>query len=170
MKNEYTLFENEPTMETELKDPQSSLLAARNQQMETMTEKDPIPAPVFQSDIPEMDENAPTYEKTEIFPDVTAYFHGDELAASVWIDKYALKNKEGKLVERTPDDMHRRLAREFARIERHYPNPMSEDQIFELLRDFRYIMGSRRRRVRRNRSTRTARTGRLRCVPTMPVR
>ena len=140
MKNEYTLFENEPEAVTETQKIESSLLAARNLQMETMTETEPISAPVFQSDIPEMDENAQTYEKKEIFPDVTAYFHGDELAASVWIDKYALKNKEGKLVERTPDDMHRRIAREFARIERHYPNPMSEDQIFELLRDFKYII------------------------------
>ena len=142
MKNEYTLFENEPLTEMEQKNAESSLLAARNQQMENMTENEQVSTPVFQigSDIPEMDENAQTYEKKEIFPDVTAYFHGDELAASVWIDKYALKNKEGKLVERTPDDMHRRLAREFARIERHYPNPMSEDKIFELLRDFKYII------------------------------
>ena len=142
MKNEYTLFENEPEAVTETQKTESSLLAARNLQMENMTEDKSVSTSAFQlgSDIPEMDENAQTYEKTEIFEDVTAYFHGDQLAASVWIDKYALKNKEGKLVERTPDDMHRRLAREFARIERHYPNPMSEDQIFELLRDFRYII------------------------------
>ena len=110
MKNEYTLFENEPLTEMEQKDAESSLLAARNQQMENMTENEQVSTPVFQfgSDIPEMDENAQTYEKKEIFADVTAYFHGDELAASVWIDKYALKNREGKLVEHTPDDMHRR--------------------------------------------------------------
>ncbi|MBO4645970.1 MAG: adenosylcobalamin-dependent ribonucleoside-diphosphate reductase [Bacteroidales bacterium] len=81
-----------------------------------------------------------TYEKKEIFQDVVDYFHGDQLAASVWVDKYALKNREGQLVERTPDDMHRRLAREFARIEKKYPNPMSEDQIFHLFKDFKYIV------------------------------
>ena len=107
MKNEYTLFENEPATEMELKDAESSLLAARNQQMDNMMENKNVSAisRPMESDIPEMDENAQTYEKKEIFADVTAYFHGDELAASVWIDKYALKNKEGKLVERTPDDM-----------------------------------------------------------------
>ena len=142
MKNEYILFENEPLTEMEQKDAESSLVAARNQQLENMMENKNLSAasrPV-ESDIPEMDENAQTYEKKEIFADVTAYFHGDELAASVWIDKYALKNREGKLVEHTPDDMHRRLAREFARIERHYPNPMSEDQIFELLRDRKSVV------------------------------
>lgn len=73
------------------------------------------------------------YTKEEIFPDVVRYFGGDELAAGVWIDKYALKNANGELVERTPEDMHRRMAREFARIERRYANPMSEEEIFGLL-------------------------------------
>jgi len=68
------------------------------------------------------------------------YFHGDELAASVWINKYALKDSFGNLYERTPDDLHHRLAAEFARIENKYPNPMSEDEIFNLLKDFRYII------------------------------
>lgn len=81
-----------------------------------------------------------TYEKEEILQDVIEYFHGDQLAASVWIDKYALKNREGKLVEHTPDDMHRRIAREFARIEKKYPNPMSEELIFNLLKNFQYIV------------------------------
>lgn len=85
-------------------------------------------------------EPAVTYEKEEIFQDVVDYFHGDQLAASVWVDKYALKNREGKLVERTPDDMHHRIAREFARIEKKYPNPMSEELIFSLLKDFKYIV------------------------------
>ena len=58
-----------------------------------------------------------TYQKEEIFQEVVDYFNGDELAAGVWIDKYALKNDEGQLMERNPDEMHRRLAREFARIE-----------------------------------------------------
>ncbi len=68
------------------------------------------------------------------------YFGGDELAARVWASKYALKDSFGNLYEMTPDDMHRRLAREFARIEAKYPNPMSEDEIFGLLKDFRYLV------------------------------
>ncbi len=68
------------------------------------------------------------------------YFDGDELAARVWVSKYALKDSDGNLYEQTPDDMHHRLARELARIEAKYPNPMSEEEIFELLRNFRYVV------------------------------
>lgn len=70
----------------------------------------------------------------------TSYFEGDELAATVFVTKYALRNESGDLVEASPTDMHRRLAREFARIELKYPNPMSEDEIFALLDKFRYIV------------------------------
>ena len=82
----------------------------------------------------------PTYTKTEIFEEVVAYFNGDELAAGVWIDKYALKNEAGALLERTPDEMHRRLAREFARIEKKYVNPMDEELIYSLFKNFSYII------------------------------
>ena len=68
------------------------------------------------------------------------FFKGDELAASVWINKYAMKDSYGNLYEKSPEDMHRRLAKEFARIENKYPNPMGEDEIYELLRDFKYII------------------------------
>ncbi|HIL25882.1 MAG TPA: ribonucleoside-diphosphate reductase, adenosylcobalamin-dependent, partial [Nitrospinaceae bacterium] len=68
------------------------------------------------------------------------YFCGDELAASVFITKYALTSKDGEVKESTPTDMHRRLAREFARIEKKYPNPMSENEIFSLFKDFKYII------------------------------
>ena len=68
------------------------------------------------------------------------YFSGDELAASVWINKYAMKDSYGNLYECTPADMHGRLAREFARIEQKYPNPMSEEEIFGLLEKFRYVV------------------------------
>lgn len=80
------------------------------------------------------------YIKDDIFQNVVDYFHNDELAARVWMDKYALKDPEGNLLERTPDDMHHRIAKEFARIEKKYPNPMKESLIFELLRDFKYII------------------------------
>ncbi len=68
------------------------------------------------------------------------YFGGDELAATVWVNKYALKDSHGNIYELTPDDMHRRMAREIARIEKRYPNPMTEEQVYQLLKDFTYII------------------------------
>lgn len=68
------------------------------------------------------------------------YFEGDELAASVWINKYAMKDSLGNLFERSPDDMHQRLASEFARIESKYPNPISKEQIYQLLKEFKYVI------------------------------
>jgi len=68
------------------------------------------------------------------------YFRGDELAARVWANKYALKDSFGNLFEKTPDDMHRRLASEICRIERKYKNPLSEDLIYSVLKDFKYIV------------------------------
>lgn len=81
-----------------------------------------------------------TYTYEEAFSESLKYFKGDELAARVWVTKYALKDSQGSLFEVSPDDMHRRLAKEIARIEALYPNPLSEDEVFELLRDFRYII------------------------------
>lgn len=80
------------------------------------------------------------YTYDEAYKASVEYFHGDELAARVWASKYALKDSFGNIYEQTPDDMHRRMAREFARIESNYPNPMSEDEIFNLMKDFRYIV------------------------------
>jgi ribonucleoside-diphosphate reductase alpha chain len=68
------------------------------------------------------------------------YFGGDELAATVWLSKYALKDSDGNIYERTPDDMHRRIARELARIELKYANPVAEADIYATLKDFRYIV------------------------------
>jgi len=68
------------------------------------------------------------------------YFGGDELAANVFVTKYALTDKDGVIHELTPDDMHHRMAREFARIEKKYPNPMSEEGIYDLFKDFKYIV------------------------------
>lgn len=87
---------------------------------------------------PHADLKAYTYE--EVLKEATAYFKGDTLAANVWINKYALKNSANQLFERTPDDMHRRLASEIARVEKKYPNPLSEDELFHLLKDFKYIV------------------------------
>jgi ribonucleoside-diphosphate reductase alpha chain len=85
-------------------------------------------------------EKAKTYTHDEAVEASVKYFNGDEMAAKVWVSKYALKDSFGKIYEKTPDDMHRRLAKEIARIERKYPNPMSEDEVYELLKDFRYIV------------------------------
>lgn len=68
------------------------------------------------------------------------YFGGDELAARVWVTKYALKDSYGNIFEKTPDDMHHRIAAEIARIENKYANPMSHDEIFSLMEHFRYIV------------------------------
>ena len=68
------------------------------------------------------------------------YFKGDELAARVWANKYALKDSFGNLYEKTPDDMHHRLAREIHRIEKKYKNPLPEELIFSVLKDFKYIV------------------------------
>ena len=81
-----------------------------------------------------------TYTYQEALEESIKYFKGDELAASVWINKYAMKDSFGNLYEKSPDEMHRRLAKEFARIEAKYPNPMSEDEIYELLKDFKYVI------------------------------
>ena len=81
-----------------------------------------------------------TYTYDEAFEATLKYFDGDELAARVWVNKYALKDSFGNYYEQTPDDMHRRLAREIARIEKNYANPMSEDEIFDLMQHFRYIV------------------------------
>jgi ribonucleoside-diphosphate reductase alpha chain len=122
-----------------------SLIIARTSCWENIKKEDGLLIEKTEVDMEEMSkeigyEKQKTYTKEEIFLEAVNYFDGDELAAGVWIDKYALKNEKGYLLERTPDDMHHRLAREFARIESKYPNPMSEEQIYELLRNFRYII------------------------------
>ena len=81
-----------------------------------------------------------TYSQDEAFEASLKYFKGDDLAARVWVNKYALKDSDGNIYEKTPDDMHRRIARELARIEARYPNPMSEDEVFDLIKDFKYIV------------------------------
>lgn len=80
------------------------------------------------------------YTYDEVYGKTLEYFKGDTLAANVWISKYCLKDQQGNIYELTPDDMHHRLAKEFARIEQKYPNPLSEETIFKLLKDFKYII------------------------------
>ena len=89
----------------------------------------PVTAPVSQ-----------TYSQDEAFEASLKYFKGDDLAARVWVNKYALKDSEGNIYEKTPDDMHRRITKELARIEARYPNPMSEEEVFDLIKNFKYIV------------------------------
>ena len=86
------------------------------------------------------DKGATTYSYEEAYRSTLEYFKGDELAASVWINKYALKDSFGNIYERDPDQMHWRIAREIARIEQKYPNPISLIEIHAVLKDFRYIV------------------------------
>jgi ribonucleoside-diphosphate reductase alpha chain len=86
------------------------------------------------------EEKMMTYSYEEVVEKATAYFKGDELAANVWVNKYALKDSAGNIYELTPDDMHRRLSSEIARIEKKYPNPLNEEEIYGLLKDFKYIV------------------------------
>ena len=85
-------------------------------------------------------ENKKSYSYQEVYDASLKYFEGDELAARVWASKYALKDSYGNIYERTPDDMHHRIAGEIARIEQKYPNPLSEQELFDLMSHFRYIV------------------------------
>lgn len=87
-----------------------------------------------------MTENVKKFTYEEAYQNSLDYFNGDELAAKVFVDKYVLRNNEGDILEDTPEKMHWRLAKEFARIEEKYPNPMSKDEIFELLDRFKYVV------------------------------
>ena len=80
------------------------------------------------------------FSQEEAYQASLRYFSGDDLAARVWVNKYALKDSFGNIYELTPDDMHWRLAREIARIEQKYPHPIAEKEIFHTLKDFRYIV------------------------------
>jgi ribonucleotide reductase alpha subunit len=80
------------------------------------------------------------YTRDEVLSESIKYFKGDKMAADAWINKYALKDSAGNLYEKSPDDMHHRLASELARIELNYPNPISEEEIFEVIKDFKYIV------------------------------
>ena len=87
-----------------------------------------------------MEHQATIYSYDEAFKASLDYFAGDELAARVWVNKYAMKDSFGNIFEKSPADMHHRIASELARIERKYPNPVPEEEIFDLIDHFRYII------------------------------
>jgi len=114
-------------------------------------EKRKRPEPQVEDNVPfdkEKQEEKPVFEETKlqkfdikvVQQKATEYFNGDALAANVWINKYALKDSKGDIYEKTPDEMHRRLAQEIARIEKKYPNPLTTQDIYVLLKDFKYIV------------------------------
>ena len=80
------------------------------------------------------------YSYEQAYPASLEYFGGDELAANVFLTKYALQDDEGNYLEKTPDDMHKRIAGELAKIESKYENPLNRHEIFGLLKDFKYII------------------------------
>ena len=92
------------------------------------------------TEVEEVKKELQSYTHEEVMEEATKYFKGDTLAAGVWMNKYALKNSEGQIFENSPDQMHRRIASELARIEKKYPNPLSEDTIYELLKNFKYVI------------------------------
>lgn len=81
-----------------------------------------------------------TYTQDEAFQASLHYFNNDDLAARVWLNKYALKDSDGYIYELTPNDMHLRIAKEIARIEQQYPNPLSEQEVFDFIKDFKYLV------------------------------
>lgn len=94
--------------------------------------------PVIKSPIQK--ESLKKFSHEEVLVKATEYFKGDTLAANVWMNKYALKDSDGNIYELTPDDMHWRIANEIARIEQKYPNSMEAEEVYSLIKDFKYIV------------------------------
>ena len=86
------------------------------------------------------DTQATTYTYDEAYEAALEYFKGDQLAARVWVTKYALKDSFGNIYEKTPDEMHHRIAKSLSKVEEYYPLPMKEEEIYEVLKDFKYIV------------------------------
>ena len=80
------------------------------------------------------------YQYADAVEEAKKYFKGDDLAATVWVSKYALKDSMGNLYEKSPEQMHHRIASEIERIEKRYPNPMSAEEVYDLLKGFRYLI------------------------------
>ncbi|MCH5239393.1 MAG: adenosylcobalamin-dependent ribonucleoside-diphosphate reductase [Muribaculaceae bacterium] len=81
-----------------------------------------------------------TYTYEDAYEASLKYFNGDQLAARVWVTKYALKDSFGNIYEKSPDDMHHRIARAISEVENRYPSPLKEEEIYDVLKDFKYIV------------------------------
>lgn len=119
--------------QNEISSPQTSATTDQinNENNETLNNNTSTPMPTKQ--------DPTTFTTSEIMKSSVEYFKGDELAANVWMNKYALRNGND-IFEINPDMMHHRLAKEFARIESRYPNPLCEEEIYQLFKDFKYIV------------------------------
>ncbi len=127
--------------ETEEKNLYEQVIDDRKSATIGSSEKDKqTPQQQAEKKMPSKDDFKKAYDYNEVLKKSTEYFDGDSLAASVWVNKYALKDSKGNIFEQTPDDMHRRIASEVYRIEKKYPNPVSEEEIYSLLKDFKYII------------------------------
>src|SRR5450759_1699212 len=111
---------------------------AKKEQPKAEMQKSDEVKEISKSKVPE--HQKAVYSHDEAVQASIQYFKGDELAARVWANKYALKDSFGNLFEKSPDDMHHRLAREIHRVEMKYKNPLSEELIYSVLKDFRYIV------------------------------
>ena len=103
---------------------------------ETATKIDANDTNIQTNDEVRNEEKRATYSYDEVIQSATEYFKGDDLAANVWLNKYALKDSAGNIYEQSPDDMHKRLANEIGRIEKRYKNPVSKEDIYKGIENF----------------------------------
>ncbi len=129
--------ESEAASQIEMKEEEKKL-TLKDENARTDTVK--IPVGKYGIEKAAEDISRKTYTHEEVINASIEYFKGDDLAARVWANKYAVKDSFGNLYEKNPDDMHKRLAREIYRIEKKYAEPVSEEKIYSVLKDFRYII------------------------------
>jgi len=129
--------ESVPPEQTEMKEMENELPLKVDK---TKADSEKIPEKKSGKEDPVDKGRSKTYTHDEVISASIEYFNGDDLAARVWANKYALKDSFGRLYEKTPDDMHHRLAKEIHRIEKKYAGPLSEGKIYSVLKEFRYIV------------------------------
>lgn len=142
---EKDLFASIPNVKEEEKPNKMSdfyrKLEVKRFQSESLVKEDAEKKKDVLDEVQDMDTaNLKTYSHQQVLEATTKYFEGDELAANVWMNKYALKNSDGAIFELTPVEMHDRIAAEIYRIEQKYPDPISKETVFELLDHFKYII------------------------------
>ena len=129
--------ESVPAEQTEMKEMENELPLKVDK---TKADSEKIAEKKSGKEDPADESRSKTYTHDEVISASIKYFNGDDLAARVWANKYALKDSFGRLYEKTPDDMHHRLAKEIYRIEKKYAEPVSEEKIYSVLKEFRYII------------------------------
>ena len=133
-------MENKPTF-TDAQNETRQQKESQNLYNEVLDQRSrPEPAVENNPDQSQQEALSKKFSFEEALKKTTEYFNGDSLAASVWVNKYALKDSEGNIYELTPEDMHWRISREISRIEKKYPNPLDAETIFQALHRFKYIV------------------------------